>query len=111
MGVIGSMDRRQHPRHEIAVEVDLNCDGTRTTGLKIRNISLSGVFLEPGGYAPPASGTTVELNFHTSAVQKDGRMLRARVVRVSDQGVGLVFRDFDLEDFHFIQDLIDGSGA
>ncbi len=109
MRVTQTMEKRQQTRREIAVEVDMTCDGARTPGLKTRNLSLSGVLLEPGDYALPAPGAIVDLNFHAPAAQNGGRLLRARVVRASSQGLGLLFRDFGLEDFGFIQGLIDGA--
>jgi hypothetical protein len=100
------VEKRKQSRSEVALAVDMSCMGTEYHDLVTRNVSLGGVLLEPGEYPPPVRGANAELRFKT--VAGSPRALQARVQRVDAGGVALVFRDFDLDDFNYLQQVLAG---
>jgi len=98
------VEKRRQNRSEIAVPVALVHRQQEVGGLRTRNISLGGVLIEAGDYAPPRVGETVTLVFADGGGE---RRLQGRVTRSGAEGVALVFQEFDLEDFDFLQRLMD----
>jgi len=101
------MEKRRQTRTEIAVEVDMTFLGTAVPGLMTRNLSLGGVLLEAGDYPLPRIGSAVELTFKAPAGEPEEQTMQARVVRASsEEGVTLLFREFDMDEFAFLQKLL-----
>lgn len=98
------MEKRRQSRSEVAVVADLIANGATYQGLATRNVSLGGVYLEPGAYPPPRPGANVEVRFKSSSGTTRG--FQARVQRSGPDGVALLFRDFDLDDFAYLQQLL-----
>jgi hypothetical protein len=92
----------------VAVAVDLYYEGEELRDLRTRNVSLGGVFLEPGDYAPPPAGASVELTFRLAESAPAVHRVHARVQRSGPFGVALLFRNFRIEDFGFLQQLLTG---
>lgn len=101
------MEKRKQSRAEVAVNVEMKFRDVQAQGLRTRNVSLGGVFIEPGDYPLPRKGETVTLQVVNGGAPGTGRTFRTRVARADEEGVALLFQEFDLEDFHYLQELLD----
>ncbi len=82
------------------------CEGYGVTTCRTSDISFGGVFLELEGMGPPVD-SPVDLVFHCEGVgnQPARYKLPAKVVRVSEGGVGVMFRDFDAAAFRSLREI------
>ena len=88
-------ERRNKPRAHIVLDVELSHADTSTTHHKTRNIGLGGMFIDHGNLQEsPDIGTMVEINF---SGEKPYTM-EARVGRVTEEGLALLFGEFNLEN-------------
>ena len=99
------MEQRWSTRSRIALDVDLVYEGSERKGCRTRDIGLGGVFLEISRDVPPKDAT-VELTFRLGKDDNTRHKIKAKVVRVSHDGVGLMFRDFDARAFRSLKELI-----
>lgn len=101
------MENRWSMRRLLALDVRLFYRGWEFRGCKTRDIGLGGMFVETGD-VPLPKYAPVELVFARRGGRrfKARRTIKARVVRVADSGVGLMFRDFDVAAFRAIQDIL-----
>ena len=101
------MEQRWSTRTRARLEIDLSCQGMANKRCYTRDIGLGGVFLELGQNAAPPRDSIVELvfNFDHGTVTGSHR-IRGKVVRVVEDGVGLMFRDFDANAFRSLRELI-----
>ena len=101
------MERRWTERTSINVPVDLSYTGVQTEECRTRDIGLGGVFVELPKTVNLAAETPVELTFKLgSGPQLTKHRINARVVRVSGDGVGMMFRDFDAIAFRSLQEVL-----
>jgi hypothetical protein len=89
------------------VDIDgvLYCDGRAISGCKVRNLALSGAFVEVRDLAfVPNSFVAIELNSRSPRAEQ---ILRwpARIVHSSTQGAGLMFETFEIVDRNFFEAL------
>ncbi|MFQ5470433.1 MAG: PilZ domain-containing protein [Gammaproteobacteria bacterium] len=109
------MEQRWSPRTNVNIDVDLHVNGEEITGCKTRDIGMGGVFVETHNCLPNDE-KEVELIFNLIADSNvSGDMpsyssdknaihaLKATVVRITDDGLGLMFRDFDANAFRSLQ--------
>lgn len=97
------MERRWTTRTKVALAVDLACEGGETLRCTTDNIGLGGVFVRAPGRAM-VTGQNVELTFSLAAnPTPEQHRLRAKVVRSTDAGIGLMFCDFDATAFRSLQ--------
>ena len=97
------MERRWTTRTKLDVDVDVLFSGGASMSCKTANIGLGGVYLSSND-SQLEKGESVELTFkldesHNSEACK----LRAKVVRLTERGVGLMFKDFDAVAFRSLQ--------
>ena len=101
------MERRWTERTPINVPVDLSCTNVQNEECRTREIGLGGVFVELPKTVNLATETPVELTFKLgSGPQLTKHRINARVVRVSGDGVGMMFRDFDAIAFRSLQEVL-----
>jgi hypothetical protein len=101
------MERRWTERTSINVPVDLAYAGIQTEECRTRDIGLGGVFVELPKEVSLAADTAVELTFKLgTAPQLTKHRINARVVRVTGDGVGMMFRDFDAIAFRSLQEVL-----
>ena len=111
------MEQRWSPRTNVNIDVDLQINGEEISGCKTRDIGMGGVFVEV--HSPlPNDDKDVELTFNLMSGMSDDELLsqagksdnlhilKATVVRVTEDGVGLMFRDFDASAFRSLQQLL-----
>jgi hypothetical protein len=84
------MERRQHLRTPIQGQVALTHPVHGTLVAPLRDVSHGGVFVVTGGRMPLLPGEEVQVQ---ARELEDAPVLRARVMRVEQDGVGLMFCD------------------
>lgn len=100
------MEQRWSTRTPIKLDVDLAYDEKEVEGCATRDIGMGGVFLEMQRLMPPVD-TMVDLIFKVGPLDRQTKhKIKARVVRVVDDGVGLMFRDFDAGSFRALQEVL-----
>jgi hypothetical protein len=85
-------ERRRHPRRPASLTARLLRDDEELGRLSTRDLSLGGVYLRRGNGPAPPMGAEVAVELES----EDGsgsRLVRARVVRVTDLGIALAFLD------------------
>ena len=101
------MERRWTERTPIDVPVDLNFSGIQSGEYRTRDIGLGGVYVVLPSEVNIGAETPVELTFKLgSGAQLTKHRINARVVRVGQDGVGMMFRDFDAGAFRSLQEVL-----
>jgi len=101
------MERRWTERTPINVAVDVAYAGKQAGEYRTRDIGLGGVFVELPEETDIAAETPVELIFKLgSGVYLTKHRINARVVRVTSDGLGMMFRDFDATAFRSLQEVL-----
>ena len=83
-------DKRKDSRLGIKLEVELHSE-EQDLSLETRDLSQSGVFLSAQESALPAEGSIVELRIKQALGEEEPPLVRARVVRVDNDGIALTF--------------------
>ncbi len=93
-------------RTPVKFAVDICCEGYEPASCLTSDISFGGVFLELGQNVFPVD-STIDLIFHCESLggERARHKLPAKVVRVTDQGVGVMFRDFDAAAFRALREI------
>ncbi|HKJ21837.1 MAG TPA: PilZ domain-containing protein [Gammaproteobacteria bacterium] len=100
------MEQRWSTRTPIRLDVDVVYADRDMEDCATRDIGMGGVFLEMTDRLPPVD-TMVELTFKVGPTDRRTRhKLKAKVVRASGDGVGLMFRDFDAGSFRALQEVL-----
>lgn len=107
VGVAGAMEQRWSQRRKVTLDVDvLQVDGQRVASTRTRDVGLGGVFIEMAD-GRPAEHMELDLVF---VLDRQGHAtkhrLKARVVRTTADGVGLMFREFDTASFRALQEIL-----
>ena len=98
------MERRWTTRTEMRVELDVATDTATVSGCYTRDIGLGGAYVVTSNGAGFIEGEDVELMFKlTNAEGTEAHKIRAKVVRTSGEGAGVMFRDFDAIAFRSLQ--------
>ncbi|HJW81767.1 MAG TPA: PilZ domain-containing protein [Acidiferrobacterales bacterium] len=87
-------ENRRDERYPISVEVEVMIPGfwkKRRQMLRTRDMSNSGVFLESGNQPCPPVGAELEVRISGPVGGEAPPVVRARVVRVSGDGMAVVF--------------------
>lgn len=101
------MEKRWSERKELSVGVDVYREDELLGSCLSKDIGLGGTFLGMDVIPGMNENTDVELIFHLASAGKGTRhKISARVTRVSDQGVGFKFRDFDTGVFRSLQEIM-----
>jgi len=101
------MEKRWSERKELSVGVDIYQQGQLLDSCFSRDIGLGGAFLGTESALPMYEDSDVELVFHLeSEGQNSQHKINARVTRISENGVGFKFRDFDTGVFRSLQEIM-----
>ncbi len=96
------MERRWTTRTRLGIDVQVAYDGGELKGCRTRDIGLGGVYVTSADPLPV--GQFVELTFDVPVGGEDEQpRIRAKVVRSANEGMGLMFRDFDATAFRSLQ--------
>jgi hypothetical protein len=101
------MENRWSDRRDLFLGVDVNFGSDKFVVCKSRDVGLGGVFLNVNSTDEFRLDSSVELVFHLfDGSQETKYVLRARVVRIARDGIGLKFHDFDTSVFRALQQLM-----
>lgn len=102
-----AMERRWTARTRMKIPVEISHAGTYTEGCFTQDVGLGGVFLSLPPQIKLFNESHVELTFKLGdESQITKHRIKARVVRVSDEGAGMMFRDFDASTFRSLQEIL-----
>lgn len=96
------MENRYSARNPLAVDVELHHGRTTIGTFKVRNISLEGMFVETGPinlYPSDLIDATLTIGHERVAEHE----VRAVVVHHTEDGIGLMFRDYQPALLGFLQ--------
>ncbi len=101
------MEKRWSERKELSVGVDVYKQGELLESCFSQDIGLGGAYLGTESLGSIEKDEDVELVFSLASSGQDVRhKIHARVTRVSDQGVGFKFCDFDTGVFRSLQEIM-----
>jgi len=100
------MERRWTTRTKLNIDVDALLNDEAPIQCKTGDIGLGGVYLNFLADSHLAMGDTVELTFKLHTPQSGACKLKAKVVRLTEQGAGLMFKDFDAIAFRSLQQVM-----
>ncbi len=110
MGSGGMAERRWTARTPLELDVDVEPEGggAPQTGWRTRDVSLGGAFVAaPVGVVPGLRPQqVVDLVFRLGGPGPSRHRVRARVARVTPEGVGAAFTDFDAATFRALQEIL-----
>ncbi len=91
-----SRDLRRHPRINIHIEVELIAPELGTITLQSGNLSNSGLFLCVEQSVALQIGSEVHIRLKQALGDGEPPLVKARVVRIENQGIGLQFEEGDM---------------
>jgi hypothetical protein len=84
-------NKRRHERFPLTVEVELVDSATGKSVVQTKDLSDGGLFLRLGAKPWPSIGSVVTVRVNETGDGAAPPLLRARVVRVTAEGIGLEF--------------------
>ena len=103
------MEKRKHRRSSIQLDAELVYPGGGSSRVKIRDLSIEGLFVETMGDKSPEIGALLTITFLSTPRQSGTYSIKARVQRLSDNGMAVTFINFGLDDLRFIETLLSSS--
>ncbi len=86
-------EQRRHPRIKIQLEVELVLSEEESRTLTSENMSQEGLFLNADAQLLPQAGSEVYVRLKGALEGVEPPLVRARVVRVEQGGIGLHFEE------------------
>lgn len=102
--IIGMIEKRWSVRQPLRVDVDIRFAGGHVHGRSM-DIGLGGMFVETDAFRLAPDGN-VTLRFHSQSAGIAASDLHARVVRLCDHGVGVMFQDFDADAYRSLKSVM-----
>lgn len=90
-----SREQRRHPRINLQIEVELITPDLGALTLQSGNLSNSGLFLCVEQSIPLQLGSEVCVRLKQALGDGEPPLVKARVVRIEEQGIGLQFDEDD----------------
>jgi hypothetical protein len=90
-----SREQRRHPRINLQIEVELITPDLGALTLQSGNLSNSGLFLCVEQSIPLQVGSEVCVRLKQALGDGEPPLVKARVVRIEEQGIGLQFDEDD----------------
>ncbi|WP_455201173.1 PilZ domain-containing protein [Kaarinaea lacus] len=101
------MENRWSDRRELRLDVDVFRDGEKVCTCQSRDVGLGGAFLDLELAHSIGQDDNVELVFHLPSGQRLVKHnLHAKIVRVTNEGIGLKFHEFDTGVFRSLQEIM-----
>jgi hypothetical protein len=88
-------DRRRHERRVIRLEAELIEPEVGRVSVFTNDLSAGGAFVMVPRHRRPPIGASVKIRLPSTPWHPGEVIFTARVVRVTDEGIGLQFYDFD----------------
>jgi len=102
-------ERRENPRLPVALDVALYYNSLMLLDCRTRDISLEGAYIDTGGQALPQNAAIdLALSLQIGEEIRHHR-LPAEVMRVDNNGIGLMFRYPDYTSFNALVNFLDVS--
>ena len=108
----GVMENRWSDRRELRLDVEVFRDGTKICSCQSKDVGLGGAFLDlesthSSDQEALGRDENIELVFHLISGQTPVKHnLHARIVRITDNGIGLKFHEFDTGVFRSLQEIM-----
>jgi hypothetical protein len=102
-------EKRKHRRSSIQLDVELVYSEGGSSRVKTRDLSIGGLFVDAIGNQPPKVGTPLTVTFLSTPHQSGTYSLKARVQRLTLNGIAMTFIDFGLDDLRFIETILASS--
>ncbi len=102
---IDVVEQRWSQRREVSLGVDILENGVLVASCQSRDVGLGGVFVE-SLVSNLNIGNDYELCFSLGQKDMAKQKLKAKAVRQSDDGFGLMFKDFDTNSFRSLQEIM-----
>lgn len=84
-------DNRSFSRIPLPMEVEVRVEGTEMMVLETIDISNGGAFIKAAAHQCPAIGTELSLKVKGNLGGEEPPTVRARVVRITGEGIGVKF--------------------
>ena len=97
------MEKRWSIRKAIQLDVVLHHDTAGAIKCRTRDISLEGMFIETDSKTLPID-EPVYLDFILQEGDNKLHHIRAKVIRTTENGMGVMFREFNPRISHFLRD-------
>jgi hypothetical protein len=95
-------ERRWNERHPVAINIVVYYSGLGLIQGKTKNLSIDGTFIDTGRITLHQGGE-VDLILYDPADSSTQQRVRARIVRLDDDGAGMVFRDIPLGAYELLR--------
>ena len=105
MGAANVIEQRWSQRRSVILGIEVFDHGSLISACQSRDVGLGGMFIETDKNQFKQN-QDVELLFALGNENTVKHKLKARVVRVLNEGVGLVFKDFDTSSFRALQEIM-----
>ncbi|NOZ52342.1 MAG: PilZ domain-containing protein [Gammaproteobacteria bacterium] len=106
------MENRWSDRRELRLDVDVIRQGEKIFSCLSHDVGLGGAFINFATSRHVDKNAEVELVFHLMGNHQEVKhSLRARVVRITDNGIGLKFHEFDTCVFRSLQEIMSYKGV
>ncbi|MDH4273504.1 MAG: PilZ domain-containing protein [Gammaproteobacteria bacterium] len=99
------VERRWSQRRTATLMVEIHYQGTMVANCQTLNVGLGGAYINCVSWVLP-KGAEFELVFQLGDEHKVRHRLHARVIRASNDGVGVGFRDYDIRAFRTLQEVM-----
>jgi hypothetical protein len=99
-------EKRKYKRSSIQLDVELVYPEGGNSRVKTRDLSIGGLYVEAIGNPTPKAGTPLTVTFLSTPHQSGTYSLKARVQRLTNNGIAMTFIDVDLEDLRFIDTIL-----
>jgi len=107
MGAASIIEQRWSQRRGLSLDIEVFEHGTFLSMAKSQNVGLGGVFIElDDGVSKLMQDQELILYFSLGNEGSTKYKLKAKVVRVSPKGTGLMFKDFDTNSFRALQEIM-----
>lgn len=99
---------RWSARRPIELAVNLYYKDQISEGCRTRDLGLGGMFVV---YPDPGMklNSLIEVAIRNPVNLKDSRLLPARVVHRHSDGIGIMFKDFSVQDLRLLQDIFQNA--
>jgi len=105
MSAANIVEQRWSQRRDVSLGVDVLENGELVTSCRSRDVGLGGVFIDA---QPDTLSDQGDYELCFSLGQKDmaKQKLKAKIVRYSGGGYGMMFKDFDTNSFRALQEIM-----
>lgn len=99
-------ERRWSARKSIELDVGLYYDRLGLLACRTLDMSMEGMFVNTGRITLSAFTKVEAVLTHLIGTDRQQLRLPARIVRVSPEGAGLQFHNFDSDTYYFLRELL-----